>query len=199
MTKSKIIAEIISIILSPLVVLAPAPFFLVYESTNNFSLSIFWTTLSIAFILAFFAAILIGIKLRLVSNIDISRREERPRVFLFAIALSIIYILILYFYRAPLIMFAGVLALITGIVILGIANTFTKVSWHLAVLSAFLTFLVLVEGPLFLLSFVLLPLVAWARIKTKNHTRKQTILGAGLGIVTTVVFYAIFKYILKYG
>jgi hypothetical protein len=199
MTKSRLIAEIISIIFSPLVVLATVPFFLVYETTGNFHLAISWTILSVAFILAFFVSILIGIKLGMVSNIDISRREERPRVFLFAIMLSIIYLLMLYFYRAPMIMFPGVLALVAGIVILGIANTFTKVSWHLAVFSAFMTLLVLAEGWIFLFGFLLAPVIAWARIKTKNHTRKQTILGAGLGIVTTVAFYVIFKYILKYG
>jgi len=199
MTKSRLIAEIISIILSPLVVLATVPFFLVYETTGNLHLAISWTVLSVAFILVFFVSILIGIKLGMVSNIDISRREERPRVFLFAIMLSIIYLLTLYFYRAPMIMFAGVLALVAGIVVLGIANTFTKVSWHLAVFSAFMTLLVLAEGWIFLFGFLLTPVIAWARIRTKNHTRKQTILGACLGIVTTVVFYVIFKYILKYG
>jgi hypothetical protein len=198
MTKSMIIAEMISLITSPLLVLMPMPFFLVYEATSNLSLAILWMIISLAFILVFLIFILLGIKLGLVSNINISRREERPRVFLFAIMFTMIYLLVSYFYRAPVIIFVGVFGLISGIVILGIANTFTKVSWHLSMLSAFLMFLVLVEGPLFLSSFVLLPLVAWARIKTKNHTRKQTILGAGLGISTTVIIYVIFKYIGSY-
>jgi membrane-associated phospholipid phosphatase len=74
---------------------------------------------------------------------------------------------------------------------------FTKVSGHLAVLSAFLTFAVLVEGWIFLGSFILLPLLAWARIKTKNHTLSQTILGSAIGILTTVIIYVIVKNIVR--
>jgi hypothetical protein len=199
MTKSTIIAETISTIFNPLVVLVPVPFFLVYESTHNFFLAIFWMIISVAFIFAFFMSVLIGIKLGIISNLDISKREERPRAFLVAIILSLIYLLTLYFYKAPMIMFAGVLALVAGIVILGIANTFTKVSWHLAVFSAFATFLVLIEGWVFLFGFAFAPPLIWARIKTKNHTLRQTLLGAGLGILTTVVIYIILKYIIRYG
>jgi len=92
----------------------------------------------------------------------------------------------------------GTIAIASGLVVLGLVNAFTKVSGHLSVLSAFLTFLVLAEGPLFITSFVLIPLLAWARIKTKNHTLFQTVLGTLVGALTTIVIYVIFKYIGKY-
>ena len=40
--------------------------------------------------------------------------------------------------------------------------------------------------------------LAWARIKTKNHTLFQTVLGTLVGALTTIVIYVIFKYIGKY-
>jgi len=46
---------------------------------------------------------------------------------------------------------------------------------------------------------LLLPLLAWARIKTRNHTLLQTALGTLLGVATILALYVIFKYIIKYG
>ena len=198
MTKEKIIGEIISFILSPLVIILPVPFFLVYEKTANLPLAIFWTVFSSAFILLFFAFVLIGVYFKVFSDFNISRREQRPKLFSFGIILMLVYTLCLFEFRAPFVLVLGTIAIILGLIVLWLVNMFTKVSGHLAVLSAFLTFLVLAEGPLFLSTFVLVPVLAWARIKTKNHTLFQTILGTFVGVLTTVLIYVIFKYIGKY-
>jgi hypothetical protein len=198
MSKEKIIAEIISLILSPLVILVPVPFFLVYEKTGDFPLAFFWTILSTVFILLFFGFVLIGIHFKFFSDLNISKREQRPALFSFGILLTSIYAACLYLFHAPHVLILGTIAIASGLVVLGLVNAFTKVSGHLSVLSAFLTFLVLAEGPLFLVSFVLIPLLAWARIKTKNHTLFQTVLGTLVGALTTIVIYVIFKYIGKY-
>jgi hypothetical protein len=194
---SKKIAEIISYTLNPLVVLIPVPFFLVFEKTNNLLLSFQWSGISIFFIFVFFLLILAGIKFGVFSDLDISKREQRPALFSVGMALTISYFIFLLIFHAPQILLIGTVAIILGLIVLGIVNMFTKASGHLAVLSAFLTFLVLTEGWKFLLGFLLLPLLAWARIKTKNHTLLQTFLGTCLGILTTVVVYAIVKYIAR--
>jgi len=194
---SKKIAEIISLILDPLVVLMPVPFFLVFEKTGNLTMSIEWTVISAFFIFIYFLLVLIGIKFKIFSDLDISKREQRPEAFLLGIILIISYLICLFLLHAPEILQIGTYALILGTVVITIANTFTKVSWHLAVLSAFLTGIALIEGWEFLPGFILLPLLAWARIKTKNHTLLQTVLGSALGILTTIVIYVIVKYILR--
>lgn len=198
MSKEKIIGEIISFVLSPLVILVPVPFFLVYDKTGNFSLAFSWTILSLAFILLFFASVLIGVYFKIFSDFNISKREQRPKLFSFGILLMLIYALCLFEFHAPYILVLGTVAVILGLIVLWLVNMFTKVSGHLAVLSAFLTFLVLAEGPLFLVSFVLVPVLAWSRIKTKNHTFSQTVLGALVGALTTILIYVIFKYMGKY-
>ena len=111
------------------------------------------------------------------------------------IILTALYLACLLWLHAPSVLVLGTIAIISGLVILIIVNVFAKVSGHLAVLSAFLTFLVLVEGPLLLTSFVLVPVLAWSRIETKNHTLAQTILGAVVGASATIIVYVIFKYI----
>jgi hypothetical protein len=194
---SKKIAEIISLILDPLVVLMPVPFFLVFEKTNNSVRSFAWTVISIFFIVLYFLLILVGIKFGIFSDFDLSRREQRPVAFLVGIFLTISYLIILFLFHAPGILQIGTFALILGVVVIGVVNMFTKVSWHLAVLSAFLTSIVLIEGWEFLGGFILLPLLAWARIKTKNHTLLQTVLGSVIGILTTVIIYVIVKDIVR--
>jgi len=195
---SKKVAEIISLVLNPLVVLIPAPFFLVFEKTDNLTLSFQWTVISIFFLFFFFLVILIGIKFGIFSNLDVSKREQRPTLFLIGMLLTIIYFIFLFAFHAPRILSIGTFALILGLIVLETINMFTKVSAHLAVLSAFLTFLVLVEGWEFLPGFLLLPVLAWSRIKTKNHTLFQTIIGTLVGALTTILIYVIFKYIGKY-
>lgn len=190
----KKIAEIISLILNPLVILMPVPFFLVFEKTNNLARSIAWAGISTFFIFLYFLLIVIGIKFGIFSDLDVSKREQRPILFLVGIFLTISYLVILFLFHAPQVLMTGTFALILGLIIIGVFNMFTKVSGHLAVLSTFLTFVVIVEGWRFLGGFILLPLLAWARIKTKNHTLLQTVLGSTIGILTTVIIYVIVKY-----
>ena len=194
---SKKFAEIISLVLDPLVVLIPVPFFLVFEKTNNLARSLAWTGISMVFIVLYFLFIVIGIRYGIFSDLDLSKREQRPVAFLIGIFLTISYLIILFLFHSPGILQIGTFAMILGVIVIWIANRFTKVSWHLAVLAAFLTAIVLIEGWEFLGGFILLPLLAWARIKTKNHTLLQTVLGSLIGVLTTVVIYVIVKYIVR--
>jgi membrane-associated phospholipid phosphatase len=196
MTKTTIVAEIISLILSPLVLLAPVPFFLVYEQTNSLSSSTLWSIISILFIFIFFLIILVGVRVGVFSDFDISKREQRPLLFSLAMVLTFIYLVTLFLLHAPQDLLIGTTAIILGLVVIGAVNIFTKVSGHLTVLSAFVTFLILAEGWRALITLLLIPLLIWARIQTKNHTLIQTILGTILGSATIITIYVIFKYIL---
>jgi hypothetical protein len=170
----------------------------VYEKTGSVTLSFAWAAVSVFFIFVYFLAILIGIRLGDFSDLDVSRREQRPLLFLIGMVLTLIYFAALFLFHAPQILVIGTIAIISGIIVLGVVNMFTKASAHLAVLSAILTFLLIAEGWKILFGFLLLPLLAWARIKTRNHTLLQTILGTLLGAITILVLYAIFKYIFRY-
>ncbi len=198
MSRKKIIAEIISLVLSPLVIVAPLPFFLVYEKTGDPILSIIWSLVSALFIFIFFLAILFGIKIGIFSDINVSKREQRPLLFTIGMVLALVYFATLFLFHAPQILLIGTTTIFLGLIVLGIVNRFTKASGHLAVLSAFITFLIISEGWKALIIILLIPLLSWARIKTKNHTFVQTILGTLVGSITIITLYVIFKYILGY-
>ena len=137
--------------------------------------------------------ILIGITKGYFSDLDISHKSQRPMLFSFAILLSSIYILCLYFLNAPKVLFIAVFALFAGLLAIEVVNRFTKASIHVATVSALATSLSLIYGGVFFLSFLIVPLVSWARIRTNNHTKQQTVIGAIIGIVITTIVYAIFE------
>lgn len=188
-------AKLISIVFNPVLLISLVPYILVLKSTNDKNVAVYWTIFSLIFIGILSLFIMLGIKLHYFSDLDISKRSQRPLLFTFSIFLSASYVVFLYLLKAPSILFIAIFALILGLTVFEIANRYTKVSIHVATISAFTTSLFIVYDGIFVLSLFLIPLVSWARIKTHNHTKKQTIIGASLGIVTTLTVYVIFKYI----
>lgn len=192
---SKIFAKTVSTIISPILILAVLPYIFVLKTTSSSSIALFWTFFSWIFLLVFFVVLLLGIEKGYFSDIDVSKRIQRPLLFTFSIGLSLFYTVFLYFLKAPAILFVALFGLIFGLILMELVNRATKASVHVATVSAFATSLVLGFGPLYIISFVLVPLVAWARIKTHNHTKSQTVIGAAMGILITLIVYVIFKYI----
>lgn len=192
----KFIAKIISTIFNPLLILVPVPYILIIKTTGNQNQAYFWTIFTLIFIIIFFLFVLVGIEKGYFSDLDVSKRKQRFFLYSFAIALSAFYSIFLYFLKAPEVLFIAVFGIIMGIFLIEAVNKVTKASVHVGMIAAFATSLVLGFGPLMILTFVFIPLVAWARIKTKNHTKKQTVIGAVLGVLTTLVVYVIFKYII---
>lgn len=188
-------AQFISTILNPLVLIAPIPYLLIYESMGNTKLAYFWELFSLIFILILCLFIVIGIERHTFTDFDISKRSQRPLLFTFSIGLSSIYIIFLYILHAPQILFIAVFTLVLGLISLELINKITKVSVHVATVAAFATSLFLVYKGIFFLSFLLIPIVAWARIRTHNHTSKQTIIGAFIGVLISLSVYVIFVYI----
>lgn len=189
-------AKLISFIFNPLLVLVPVPFFTVLKSTGDVNEAYFWTVFTLIFLFIFFLFVLIGIEKNIFSDFDISKRRQRFFLYTFAISLSAIYVIFLYFMHAPEILFITVFGLILGLISIDAVNKVTKASVHVGTISAFATALFLGYGAIASPLFILIPLLAWARIVTHNHTRQQVIIGATLGAVITLVVYVIFKYII---
>ena len=190
---SKKIAQFISTVLNPVFLLIPVPYILVLRTTGNFYTAIYWTLFSLVFILIIGVFILIGIRMGYFSDLDISRKAQRPMLFSFAVLLSSIYVFLLYSLNAPKVLFIAIFGLFAGLLTIEIVNKFTKASIHVATVSAFAASLFLVYGGVFALSFFIIPLVAWARIRTHNHTKSQAVIGALIGISVTLMVYAIFE------
>jgi len=122
-----------------------------------------------------------------VVDIYVSKRKERTPFYLIAIA-SYSFATIIFLLTSTKIMFLLALGSLLVTIILTGVNLFWKVSIHCAG----------VTGPIFALIFVfgiqalpltsIVGLVGWSRIKLKNHTFAQTLVGTliSLGVVPVV-------------
>lgn len=187
------IARLVSFIFNPLLVLIFLPLFLVYKSTNNLNLALFWTGYSLLFILAIAIFILIGVRKKIFSNWDVSVRNQRPLLFSVFLILGIIYLLGLVLMNAPYVLFVVIIGLLSGIVLVSVINTKIKVSLHVATISALILGLVLGYGGYFSILLLIIPLVGWSRIKIDRHTLAEVISGWITGSLLLLGTYGVFK------
>jgi hypothetical protein len=116
-----------------------------------------------------------------ISDFHMRSREERMKPMYFTVVACILawIILILFDVRYELRLFAGIGILLTSL--LTIITKFWKISIHATSVSGLSTFMVALFGWSFGLVLLAIPLITWARMRTKNHSFKQLIAGTLVG------------------
>lgn len=178
-----LVAKAISNILSALAVVVEATFVLTYLGTKNIFLSLEWTLISSALILVLLAIVYYFVRKGKFSDLDVSTQKQRPLLFLLDFIFAAVYISILYLFHAPKELFIGNIAVFLVVIVLAVVNKFIKASVHMAVLSGALTLFVFMGGLVYLWGFLLIPVLAWARLATKRHAPKEVIAGTVVGIL----------------
>lgn len=187
MTKN--LAKILSLLLSPAILLIPIPLILVYKTTGDFLVSIEWTVISCFFLLLMIVSVILGNFIGVFSDFDVSVKKERPKLFLLGMLIVFLFLASLIVLNGPKILFAGVYAIIFGVLAMYVLNKWIKVSLHTASMTVFSFTLILIFGRLFIPSLLLVPLVGWARVKIKKHTPREVYAGGFLGAVFTIIVY----------
>ncbi len=117
-------------------------------------------------------------------------RQQRTRIYALAVILAGVSCIILLFLKAPLILLALFVAAFSANVIFMGVNFWWKISLHTAFITAAVTVLFILYGFMATASIVLVPLVAWARIKLEHHSLAQVVSAALLSTsILVVVFY----------
>jgi len=185
------LARLISYIFHPVALLLPTPYLLVYQSTQNPLYAFKWTVFSCLFILFAGVVVVALAALGIFSDFDISKREQRPLLFVFSGIVAFFYLVGLIVFGGPRILYIALFGILVGIVALDFVNRFVKASIHTAVVSAFITGLSVLYGGTHLLALALIPLVGWARVKTRRHTAGEVIIGSIVGSVLVLAFFAV--------
>lgn len=185
------IARIISILANPVFILIALPYFLVYKETNSFDLAWNWEIYTLIYLSVFCGFILYGVKIKALSDIDVSNRKQRPLIYFVGELLLLTYLISLSAFKGPFILSVTTFGIMLGIAISAIINIRVKVSMHVASFSALTTALSIVYGGYFLLLLLLIPLISWARVRIKRHTKSEVIVGAVLGVLLTLIMYVI--------
>ncbi len=128
-----------------------------------------------------------------VSRWDVPVRQERTKPYLVSVAIYLAGFLVLFGIGASVAVYALMFCYAANTLIIAIINSRWKISAHAMGASGPLTALALVFGwkealPLFLLVL----LVAWARVELKAHTKFQVAAGAILGILLTALQMGLF-------
>ncbi len=185
------LARFISFISNPIFIFIALPFFLVYKTTQDTAAARNWTIYTFIFIFIFVIFVLMGVKKKLFSDIDVSRREQRPVLYLTGAVLSVLYLFTLFFLRGPQILFITIFGITLGILIASLINIKIKASVHVAAISGLLTSLSIIYKGYFLLLLLLIPIIGWSRVKIKRHTIPEVVIGGILGSLLSLTMYFI--------
>jgi hypothetical protein len=187
------LARFISFILNPLILLLTVPFLLLLRLGETLNYALTWTAYTFLFLLALTLFIRECVKRGIFTNMDVSKREQRPLLFKVSMFMAVVYLAGLYYLNGPQILAVVTLGVIIGVVLISIINTRLKASMHVASISALIFTAAIVFSGYYLLLLFLIPLVAWARLKIKRHTLPETVVGGLLGVLLSLCIYALVR------
>lgn len=191
------LAQLISLLSNPLIVLFPVPFLLIYRVNGDITAASQWTFITFIFVLLVAIYILLNVEWGKFSDFDVSKREQRPVLFHFSGIIVIFYTLSLLVLNGPRVLYITVFGIILGVILLSFINQYIKASIHLATLTSVLI-MVIIFYKVSLLSLFLIPIVAWSRIKINRHSLIETITGTVFGFLLTLLMYTTLKYVMGF-
>ncbi|NJC72064.1 phosphatase PAP2 family protein [Planosporangium thailandense] len=173
------VARLVTEALSPAVLVAAISIAVAWHSRSPV-----WGVVTAGFASAVpFLYVLRGIRQGHYDDHHVRARERRPPVILFAGASVVVGLVAMAVFHAPRDLVALVVAMLAGLALALAVTVVWKVSFHTAVSAGTVTTLALVFGPWLLLSWPVVALVGWSRVRLGDHTVAQTVVGAVLGAV----------------
>lgn len=190
---SNFIARIISTVFNPFLILPPTLYLLVNKTANNDIYAFKWAIFSFVFMSIVGIFVFFGVILGIFSDMDVSKREERPLLFTFMGIVTILYLICLLIFNAPKVLLVTAFAISLGLVLIAIVNSKIKASIHVATISSLVSSVAIIYGGVFIFAFSIIPVIAWSRVKTKRHTFLEAVMGGILGIALTIIIYIVVK------
>lgn len=169
------------------------PIFLALGYASARTSGLLWAFLTLLIVTGVpLAYLILGRKRGWVSDMELSRREERPRFILVSLGSDVLALLVLRLFGGPHLLTVIVLTYFCLAIVMFAISNFWKISMHMAGVGGFSTALVFVFGATALWAFLSLPLVAWARLHRRKHDIPQLIAGTLAGMAITALVFKIF-------
>ncbi len=189
-------AKTSGVIFHPVILSLAGVFLIVNTSTNDLQKAFYWTGLSAIFALIIGVFVVLGVKQGFFNNLDVSNRKQRVILYPFAILVVIFFGFFVFISRGPSSLVAASIIFIVALLVLDLINHKIKASVHVASVTSFCTGILYLYGINFLPVFVLVPIVAIARIVEKRHTVKEVIAGGLSGFGLTMLGIYVVQFIL---
>ena len=195
MTQSKAsqadrMAEVVSYIFHPLVVVIPTLVIAMVQLGSIIWEAIFWTVLSIAIVNLPMALLLFwGVRSGKYSDASVSVREKRTSIYAVGGTCLVILLAVLIIGKAPVVIIACLLSAVIATALGYWINRYTKLSLHSAAMAG-CTAVLLWTAPLIgVVMAIFAPLVGWARIRLKHHTPVQILIGWTVSMICVFVVF----------
>ena len=128
-----------------------------------------------------------------ISDLDMSIRTERERVFIAFVVFYALGAFDLWLIHAPTIMTASMAAYAVSSLVVQWITRYWKISTHALGITAPLVGLTVIFGERPAPFYALIPLVGWSRVYLRAHTVLQVVAGTALALFTTLLFFRIFR------
>ena len=150
-----------------------------------------WVLISVVIcILPVLLAIVYLVRKQKLGDLFINIREQRTKIYLLAGVFVSIGCIILPYLGAPPLLKATFVAGLSAVAIFMGINLLWKISLHAAFMTASVTVLVILYGPVAAAGAVLVLLTAWSRVELKQHSLAQVVAGILVAIlIILAVFY----------
>jgi membrane-associated phospholipid phosphatase len=192
------IANIISFCFNPIILLVFMPFVLIYKTTNDLTAALLWTGYTVLFLFGMTAFVYYGVHKKIFTNMDVSQRTQRPLLFLVGFLVALFYLGGLILFHAPQLLQLITIGIIASVPLFALINTKIKASIHVATFSAIIIGLACVYKGYYFFTILLIPLIAWSRLRMKRHTLSETIAGGITGSLLSLMMYLILENIFHY-
>ena len=182
------LAVTISVLFNPFLLPIASILLIVHMSVSTTQQGLLWMVIVILFASVLpMLFILLLFRLGQLSDFRLTVREQRAKPLIFSLVSALVGIGILYFLDVPReIVWLCIACVINGLVLTLITQVW-KISFHSGVAAGCMTGLVTLISSQFVYLFILLPLIAWARVHRKRHTYLQTIIAAPIAVASTAV------------
>ena len=130
-----------------------------------------------------------------ISDLDMSIRAERERVFGVFVLFYAVGTVVLWWLHAPVLMTATMAGYTAASLVTQYITRYWKISTHALGIVAPLIVMIYLFGWQPVPFLVLVPIVGWSRVFLRAHTLLQVIAGTALGTVSVLVFFRVFRLI----
>jgi hypothetical protein len=127
---------------------------------------------------------------KVISGWDVDKRKERIPLFIFVVACHLGGVMAAWFLgKHPLAEYLTSFWILA--IVFAVITAYWKISIHVGVMSALISFLILTHGYFYAILYLCLAFVAWSRVTLKHHSMAQVVAG---GLVPAIVLPVCFAW-----
>jgi len=165
--------------------------FLLFQTTDK-SLDQIWIWLLLTMLFLVISPITYYLYARekgFISDLDMTRREERTGFYIVAIISSILLLTFAIIWNSPTVLKFFALAILINYLFFATVNLYWKISLHTGFVTVGCVILTLFLGKIWALTFLLVIIVGWSRYVLQKHTFWQLVGGSlASGMITYIIF-----------